>query len=119
MSYKATVTGIGEMAIHLLEGRMLIVFNENAPEELKDYSILHTIENLEDDVVPGDTIAFGDQVYSVTAVGDEANFTLRSMGHCTLCFNGAAATELPGQIELAGDDMPTIDVGMTIEILHH
>lgn len=117
MDYKTTITGIGEMALEFLEQNMLIVFNENAPDELKELSVLHTITTLDKDVKVGDVVLFGDDSYVVTAVGDEANHTLRAMGHCTFKFTGKDTVQLPGHIELSGEKLPTPEIGKHFEIL--
>ncbi|NLK35670.1 MAG: PTS sorbitol transporter subunit IIA, partial [Gracilibacteraceae bacterium] len=36
MNYKASITGIGEMALDFLDDNMIIVFNDNAPAELAE-----------------------------------------------------------------------------------
>ncbi len=117
MDYKTTITGIGDMALDFLEQDMLIVFNENAPAELKDLSVHHTAATLDKDVKVGDVVLFGDESYVVTAVGDEANHTLRTMGHCTFKFTGSDAVQLPGHIELAGERRPSIEIGKQFEIM--
>jgi PTS system glucitol/sorbitol-specific IIA component len=116
MAYKTTVTGIGELASEMAEQGLIIVFNQNAPAELADLSILHTAAQLEQDVRQGDQVLFGDQTFTVTAVGEEANYTLGKMGHCTFCFDGAQEAELPGQIVLSGSGLPDIKVGDRFEI---
>jgi PTS system glucitol/sorbitol-specific IIA component len=116
MKYQAKVTGIGDMALELLDLDMLIIFNNNAPAELAEISVLHTIEEWEHDVEVGDTIQLGDSTYTVTAVGGEANHTLKLLGHCSFKFSGKPEVELPGQIELKGDGHPTIKEGDTISI---
>ena len=72
-----------------------------------------------DDAVVGDTVIVCDKAFTITAIGDEALHTLRSLGHCTLSFKGGDTPERPGCIMLQGDvplvkdDMKT---GATIEI---
>lgn len=117
MKYKSTVTGIGESVAEFMDGGFIIIFNNNAPQEMADLSVLHTIEKLSQDVQVGDTFAISGKQYTVTAVGNEANYTLREMGHCTLKFDGRDSAELPGHIELRGDGVPKVQVGDTIEIL--
>ncbi|NLG92650.1 MAG: PTS glucitol/sorbitol transporter subunit IIA [Clostridiales bacterium] len=117
MKYKSTVTGIGESVAEFMEAGFIIIFNNNAPQEMADLAVLHTIENLSEDVKVGDTFVISGKQYTVTAVGGEANYTLREMGHCTLKFDGNDTAELPGHIELKGDGVPTVKVGDTIEIL--
>jgi PTS system glucitol/sorbitol-specific IIA component len=115
MKYKVEVVKIGDLVEELLGENMLILFNSNAPEELAEISVLHTTNDLKEDVKPGDIIKIGDIEYSVTGVGSEANSTLKELGHCTLKFNGSSTPELPGIINLDGD-IPNIKEGDTISI---
>lgn len=117
MDYKTKIVGIGELAQDFLEEKILIVFNENAPAELAEISVRHTIAPLEQDVKVGDVVLFGENEYVVTAVGDEANSTLKSMGHCTLSFNGYDKPMLPGHIELSGECIPSPKIGDVFEII--
>lgn len=114
--YKSTITGIGELAYELIDGGMLVVFNDNAPDALKEMSVLHTIEEFNGFVKVDDRVVFGEKEYRVTAVGSEANETLKTMGHCTFCFNGKDSVAIPGQIELAGDGKPEVKVGCSFQI---
>lgn len=121
MKYCSTITGWGPDALGFLEDEecnFLILFNENAPEELAEIAVLHTEAELHTDPAPGDTMIICGKVYDVTAVGDEAKETLRALGHCTLSFKGGAEPERPGCIMLEGEKLTAADlaVGGTIEI---
>lgn len=118
MNYKSTITKIGEMALDFLSDSLLIVFNENAPAELAEISVLHSIEPVQQDIKAEDVLLISGKKYLITAVGEEANKTFKSMGHCTFKFTGKTEVELPGQIEVEGEALPDIRVGDTIEILY-
>lgn len=117
MDYKSLITGIGPMALDFLSEDMIIVFNENAPAELAELSILHKECQVEREIREGDVVAFGNSSYVVTAVGEEANHTFRAMGHCTFKFTGKSEVELPGHIELSGEGPPEIKIGDMLEIM--
>ena len=117
MDYKSQITGLGPMALDFLEENMIIVFNDNAPEELAELSVLHKECQVDQDIKAGDVVAIGNKSYIVTAVGEEANKTFQTMGHCTLKFTGKTEVELPGHIELSGDGIPEIKVGDMLEIM--
>lgn len=114
--YEVIVTAIGEMVEEFYEMGMAIIFDDNAPPELKEISIAHTRGNLLEDVVPGDVFMIDGKAYTVTAVGEEANKTLVSMGHCTLKFEGNSEAELPGHIELLGEEPFKFEIGTKIII---
>ena len=122
MKYHTKVTGWGEDALEFLSEDMnfIVIFNENAPEELKEISVLHTISQLGEDPAPGDTLILGGKVFDITAVGEEAKHTLRTLGHCTINFNGGNEAERPGMIMVKGDEPFTredVKIGMEIEII--
>ena len=104
--YKSKITGFGEMALDFLDEEFLIIFNNNAPAELADLSVLHEKADVARDVKVGDKVKLGKYDYVVTAVGSEANDTLMLLGHASLVFKGADAVELPGQFMLKGDELP-------------
>lgn len=112
MNYNVKVTKIGKNAFELYEDcRCLIIFDDNAPEELAEISVLHEEGEIKKDIEVGDIIVFGENEYTVTAVGTEAMITLRELGHCTFKFTGNSEAEVPGQIELKGEKYPEIKVG--------
>jgi PTS system glucitol/sorbitol-specific IIA component len=107
MKYSVTVVGMGEMVKDLIEENMLILFNENAPDELAEISVLHTIDKMKADVEIGDTIV----------IGNEANGTLKELGHCTFKFKNFNEKELPGVIILEGKhNIEDIKIGDIISI---
>lgn len=117
MDYKSRITALGPMALDFLSESMIILFNDNAPKELAEISVLHTACEVEKDIKVGDVIIIGNKDYVVTAIGGEANKTFKSLGHCTLKFTGKEEAELPGHIELSGDGIPEIKIGSVLEII--
>lgn len=116
MNYISKITGFGDMALDFLQENMLILFNDDAPVELAELSVLHEKQELTRDVCVGDIISLGEDDYLVTAVGSEAKETLKMLGHCCLVFGGKDSVELPGQIQLKGEKLPDLKVGDYIKI---
>ena len=122
MKYSAKITGFGPEAFEFLSEELdlnfVIIFNENAPEELAELSILHTISELKEDPAAGDTLRIGSNIYHSTPVGTEAPHTLRTLGHCTLAFGGAAEAYRPGCIMIDGPRLTrdSVRTGDVIEI---
>ena len=111
-NYKVEVKKIGISAFELYEEcGCLIIFDEIAPEELAEIAILHEEGEIKRDILVGDIITLGKHDYKVTAVGSEALLTLKELGHCTFKFTGRDEAEVPGQIELYGDQRPNIEIG--------
>lgn len=118
MKFRAKIVGIGEMVKELLDEDMLIIFNENAPEDLAEISVIHNKIILKEDVAVGDLFKIGKFEYKVTYVGSSANSTLRELGHCTFKFDGSTIPSLPGIINLEGNrpDISNIQLGSFISI---
>lgn len=115
MKFEVEIIKIGDLVEELLLENILIIFKSEAPDELAEISVLHTMDDLKENVELGDTIKIGDIEYNVTAVGTEVNKTLRQLGHCTFKFNGSSEPDLPGVINLDGCT-PGIKVGDIISI---
>ena len=122
MKYQSTITGWGSDALGFLEDEdnsFLIIFNDNAPEELTEIAVIHSQTKLHADPIPGDTLIICDKAFTITAIGTEALHTLRELGHCTLGFNGGDVPLRPGYIMLKGESPLKPDdvaVGGTIEL---
>lgn len=122
MKFYCEVTSWGEESLLFLDdpnANFIIVFNDNAPVELTDFSVLHTPANYNEDPAVGDTMMICDKVFTITAIGDEALHTLKELGHCTFSFKGGDTPERPGCIMLQGD-VPLVKddvkIGSTIEV---
>lgn len=113
MKYKVEIVDIGDLAKELLEEKMIILFNSDVNKDLAEISVLHTISKLNEDIIVGDNLTIGNSEYIVTAVGKEANKSIRDLGHCTLKFNGLGKADLPGVINLKGK-IPDLKIGNTI-----
>ncbi|MBO8433727.1 MAG: PTS glucitol/sorbitol transporter subunit IIA [Tyzzerella sp.] len=121
MKYEVTITGAGIDAFTFLEDEdcnFIIIFNENAPEELAEISVLHTEGTLNESLSVNDTVSINGKKYTISAIGSEAEYTLKTLGHCTLGFNGGNEAERPGYIMLEGEPITEEDfvAGTKIEI---
>ena len=97
--------------------RMLILFNENAPQELREYCVLHRGNKLEDIVEPGDIFQLGKEAYKIIYVGSQVQKNLRDLGHITLRFNGNKEGEnLEGSLYLEDKEIGDIAPGEEIAI---
>ena len=95
---------------------VLVLFGENAPDELKEFSILHDGQTLHEDVAPGDWFTIEGQRYRVLAVGEVANTNLGNLGHLILKFNGSDKPEMPGDVCVEALPLPEIRPGMSFSI---
>lgn len=122
MKFYCEITRWGEAALSFLEdpeANFIIIFNNSAPAELAEISVLHTTANYNADPTVGDTLIICDKVFNITAIGDEVLHTLKELGHCTLSFKGGREPERPGCIMLDGEAplvKEDVRMGATIEI---
>lgn len=116
LKYQVTITGIGELAEDMMAGNIMILFDDNAPAELQEISVVHTISELLEPVQINDTFVIAEKKFEVIAVGDEANRTFKDLGHCTLKFCEEPNLELPGQIVLKGGQPPDVKIGDMISV---
>ena len=113
--YVTVVTQVGPLVADFVAREMLVMFAEGAPEELHEFSVLHTPEQVFEEVGPGDVVSIGSRLLTVTAVGAVANANLRSLGHAVFKCNGKPSAELPGDICLQGG-LVVPDLRMSIRI---
>lgn len=122
MKYHTVITGWGELALSFLEypeSNFIILFNDDAPPELAEVSVLHSKSELLTPPATGDTLIIGKKVFEITAVGSEVQSTMQELGHCTLIFKGGSEPERPGCIMLHGEEPLTaadIQVETVLEI---
>ena len=114
--YKTVVTKLGESVNEFLEQGMLITFKDNAPETLAEYCILHSENDLMENIEVGDTLFIGHDSYRIIGVGEAVNKNLKALGHITFDFNGSEEVDLPGTLALENKAISQIKVGDVIKI---
>lgn len=114
--YSTVVTKLGESVNEFLDQGMLITFKDNAPAELAEYCILHSENDLKQDIQVGDILSIGTDSYRILAVGNAVNKNLENLGHITFDFNGSEEVDLPGTLSLEHKEIKAIEVGDQIKI---
>jgi PTS system glucitol/sorbitol-specific IIA component len=115
--YSTVVTSIGPLLGEFLAERIIVLFNEDAPEELREFAVIHQPDDTFEAVQPGDLVCFGSHdPIRVTAVGDVANKNIAVLGHAVFKCNGNDEAELPGDVCLEEVPLPKVEVGQTIRI---
>ncbi|MGJ7919025.1 PTS glucitol/sorbitol transporter subunit IIA [Neobacillus sp. LXY-4] len=112
--YKSRVTEIGSEVQLFLTEKMLIIFNETAPADLKSIGVIHEETELLQDIEAGDTLILGGNSFKISFVGGKANQTIRELGHCTLAFNGETSADLPGTICVEDKPIPELLEGIEL-----
>lgn len=116
MKYQAVVTFVGPMVSEFLKENIAVLFNQDAPEELREFAILHDGQHLSEPLVVGDVFEISGEAFKVLAVGPVANHNLAHLGHVALKFNGETEVEMPGDVCVEKKDIPTIEIGTRINI---
>ena len=117
MRYSTVVTSVGPLLKEFLAERIIVLFNEDAPEELWEFAVIHRPDDTFEEVRPGDRVSFGsNDPIKVTAVGEVANKNIAALGHAVFKCNGKENAELPGDVCLEEVPLPEVEVGQTIRI---
>lgn len=111
IKYKAQFTQIGPLVSEFLAHNILVLFGSTAPDELREFAVIHDGENLIEPIAVGDTVSFNDESFKVLAVGEVANTNLKNLGHLVLKCNGQTEPEMPGDVCLDDKPLPLIEVG--------
>lgn len=114
--YETEIIDFGSSAEMFKAENMVILFGENAPDDLADYSYIINIHPINGNIEPGMVVSFNEKSYEITAVGDVVEKNLGDLGHITLKFDGAREAELPGTLYLEDKELPDLAVGTKLTI---
>lgn len=115
--YETKIVDLGSEAEMFKEEDMMILFGEEVPDDLANYSYIINVNEVNGIIEKGMTLTFNDKVsYKITAVGEVVNKNLANLGHISLRFNGDTEAELPGTLYLEDKKLPEVDSGTTILI---
>lgn len=114
--YQNQVKAMGSCVDEFQEEGILIIFGEQAPEELREYCYSVSVNPIHGQIEAGQTLQIGDDTYRITAVGEEVPVTLAGLGHCTINFSGQTDVDLPGTIYVEKKSMPKVEIGTQIRI---
>lgn len=115
--YESTVTAVGSQVEAFLAHGILVLFGDQAPEELHDMSVLHRPSVSEDGPRPGDLVVLGDTELEILAVGDVVRDNLLNLGHMDIKADGNTEARLPGDVCVAEQDLPQVQPGDAFRIV--
>jgi PTS system glucitol/sorbitol-specific IIA component len=116
LKLRSRITAVGKEVESFRLAQVLVFFQEGAPDELAEFSILHAPDINLAAVAPGDTLRLGRETFSVLAVGEVANDNLAKLGHLVVKANGRTEPEMPGDVCVDAKPLPQLKVGDQIEI---
>jgi glucitol/sorbitol PTS system EIIA component len=108
--YHTWVTQLGNMVAAFTEEKLIILFQDNAPEELADYCILHRGNYVADIIQANDVMVISGEDYKIVGVGDDVQTNLQNLGHITLRFDGSKEGQ-GGSVYLEDVAVPTVQAG--------
>ncbi|MEO1772218.1 PTS glucitol/sorbitol transporter subunit IIA [Candidatus Enterococcus ferrettii] len=112
--FESSVKEIGTAAGEFASEKMMVLFGEQAPVDLKDFCYSIQVRPLARKLETGDILAFDDQRFVITAIGNKVNDTFRELGHMTIKFNGQITADLPGTVHVEDKNYPQLRVGTKI-----
>ena len=115
--YATEVVAVGPMVGELARGGVVILFGEQAPQELHEISVLHRSSTALGGPVAGDHVVLGSTVLPVLAVGDVVADNLLALGHLDLKADGRSTPAMPGDVCVPAGTLPEVQVGQTIRLL--
>jgi PTS system glucitol/sorbitol-specific IIA component len=116
VKFEGRVTVVGPYVSEFINSKLLVLFGEDAPEEVAEFSVLHNASGLSAPLAAGDTFYLDTTGFRVLAVGEIANDNLANLGHVVLKFNDLLEPEMPGDLCLQVRDIPPVVVGMTLRV---
>ncbi|KLI75648.1 MULTISPECIES: PTS glucitol/sorbitol transporter subunit IIA [Lacticaseibacillus] len=115
--YETRILEVGSDARGFKDINMAILFGDEAPDALRSSCFIIQVTKILEPIQTGDVMVFGDQAYTITAVGDEVNTNLGNLGHTAVVFDGSTTPELAGSLYLEQKPYPQLDVGTVIKII--
>jgi glucitol/sorbitol PTS system EIIA component len=101
---------VGQHGSAFTEEKLIVLFQENAPEELAEYCVLHRGNYVADIIQANDVMVISGEDYKIVGVGDDVQTNLQNLGHITLRFDGSKEG-LGGSVYLEDTAVPTVQAG--------
>lgn len=115
--YCTEVVAVGAQARELAQGGVLVLFGEQAPQELHDFSVLHRPSSAVEGPAVGDVLVLGDTALPVLAVGDVVAANLLQLGHLDVKADGRTEPAMPGDLCVPLGVLPDVQVGQTLRLV--
>ena len=115
--FEAKVIQVGPEAQNMIQdANMLILFGEEAPEDLAEYCFKIDNKDLLGSIQKGGKLVVDSEEYLITAVGNVVEKNLTGLGHITISFDASEEGSLPGTLHVAAEKDVVIVQGTTIQI---
>ena len=115
--FEAKVIQVGPEAQNMIQdANMLILFGEEAPEDLAEYCFKIDNKDLLGSIQKGGKLVVDSEEYLITAVGNVVEKNLTGLGHIPISFDASEEGSLPGTLHVAAEKEVVIVQGTTIQI---
>ncbi|HEY0222864.1 MAG TPA: PTS glucitol/sorbitol transporter subunit IIA [Lactovum miscens] len=115
--FEASVISVGSKAEEMIgEANMIILFGEEAPNDLAEYCYKISNKNLIGTISPGGEIVIDGTHILITSVGDIVEKNLVSLGHITISMDGNTQKTLPGMLHVEKGIVTKIQNNTVIQI---
>ena len=115
--FEAKVIQVGPEAQNMIQdANMLILFGEEAPEDLAEYCFKIDNKDLLGSIQKGGKLVVDSEEYLITAVGNVVEKNLTGLGHITISFDASEEGSLPGTLHVAAEKEVVIAKGTPLQI---
>ncbi|GGI43197.1 PTS glucitol/sorbitol transporter subunit IIA [Mammaliicoccus stepanovicii] len=114
--YLTNVKSIGKDAQAFADEKMVVLFGEQAPEELVDYCYIIEVNAVEAEITEENKLYVDGKAFNITKVGGAVRKNLNDLGHITLKFDGSIEAEQSGTLYLEDTEVPEINIGTELKI---
>ncbi|AYC72489.1 PTS glucitol/sorbitol transporter subunit IIA [Lactiplantibacillus plantarum] len=115
--FSTKVLEIGTESADFKSIGMAVLFGDEAPDALRSSCFIIEVAPISEQITVGMKLEVDNQVYQITAVGNEVQTNLGRLGHTAISFTGATEAKLPGTLYVEQGDYPDFRVGSTIRIV--
>lgn len=116
--YKTKIVGVGgDVPKFLNVVKMMVLFDDSMVlPELREFSVLHSGNQLDGVIKPGDILKVADSEFKVIKVGGEVHSNIKTLGHIIIKFDGGAGDLMEGSVHVEDKPIPKIRIGDEISV---
>lgn len=116
--YKTKIVGVGgDVPKFLNVVKMMVLFDDSMVlPELREFSVLHSGNQLDGVIKPGDILKVADSEFKIIKVGGEVHSNIKTLGHIIIKFDGGAGELMEGSVHVEDKPIPTIRIGDEISV---
>ena len=117
--YKTKIVGVGGDAAKFFKTiKMMVLFDDSMVlPELRDFSVLHSGNQLDGVIKPGDILKIADSEFKIIKVGSEVHSNIRTLGHIIIKFDDGAGELMEGSVHVEDKPIPEIRIGDEISVI--